>query len=88
MVSSVWNHLRGIACLLCWNPTQCLQFLELVAVMGGRSTWRTHLIKVAAKILVSTRRIHVKLSGHWPFLDFYDSVNRIVTGHPSLSAPG
>jgi len=52
-----------------------------------RCTWRTRLSKVAADILVRTRRIHVKVSGSWSFLDFYDSVSRIVTGRPSLRAP-
>ncbi len=54
---------------------------------GHPCTWRTRLIKVAAEIVVSTRRIHVKLSGTWPFLGFYDAVCRIVIGRPSLLSP-
>lgn len=54
---------------------------------GHPCTWRTRLIKVAAEVVVSTRRVHVKLSGSWPFLDFYDAVSRIVIGCPSLLAP-
>jgi hypothetical protein len=54
---------------------------------GQPCTWRTRLIKVAAVIVVSTRRIHVKLSSTWPFLAFYDTVSRIVTERPSLLSP-
>jgi hypothetical protein len=39
---------------------------------GHPCTWRTRLIKVATEVVVSTRRIHVKLSGCWPFLEFYE----------------
>jgi hypothetical protein len=34
-------------------------------------TWRTLLIKVAAEIIVSTRRVVVRLSAHWPNLDCF-----------------
>ena len=41
---------------------------------GHPCTWRTRLIKVAAEITVSCRRVLVRLSGNWPFLDHYRHV--------------
>jgi hypothetical protein len=40
----------------------------------GRSqpcTWRLRLIKVAAEVIVSTRRVVVRLAANWPYLDWY-----------------
>jgi hypothetical protein len=34
-------------------------------------TWRLHLIKVAAEIITSTRRVIVRLAANWPHLDLY-----------------
>jgi Transposase DDE domain group 1 len=39
-------------------------------------TWRDKLIKVAARVIVSTRRVVVSLSGNWPFDRFYEAVGR------------
>jgi hypothetical protein len=38
---------------------------------GHPCTWRTLLIKVAAEVVVSTRRIVVRLSSSWPHLEWY-----------------
>jgi hypothetical protein len=38
---------------------------------GHPCTWRTLLIKVAAEVVVRTRRIVVRLSSSWPHLDWY-----------------
>lgn len=35
---------------------------------GHPQTWRTRLIKVAAEVIVSARRVVVRLSAHWPHL--------------------
>lgn len=45
---------------------------------GQPATWRTRLIKVAAEIVVTTRRIVVRLAGSWPYLDHYEHVARRV----------
>lgn len=37
-------------------------------------TWRSLLIKVAAEVLVSTRRIVIRLSAHWPHLEYFQRV--------------
>jgi hypothetical protein len=38
------------------------------------ATWRSKLIKVAAIIAVSTRRVLVQIARHWPFWSFYRAV--------------
>ena len=40
---------------------------------GQPCTWRTHVIKVAAVIVQSTRRVLVKLAGQWPWWNLYRS---------------
>ena len=45
---------------------------------GHAETWRMRLIKVAAQIVVSTRRVLVRLSGSWPFLNHYQAVSAAV----------
>ena len=42
---------------------------------GQPCTWRLRLIKVAAEIVQSTRRIVVKLAANWPWRDLYESVS-------------
>ena len=55
---------------------------------GHPCTWRSRLIKVAAQVVVTTRRIRVKLSGCWPFLDFYRHVSESIRLRPpSLLSP-
>jgi Transposase DDE domain group 1 len=41
---------------------------------GQPCTWRTLLIKVAAEVVVRTRRIVVRLSSSWPHLEWYRRV--------------
>jgi hypothetical protein len=48
---------------------------------GFACTWRTRLIKVAAEILVSARRIVVRLSGSWPYLNEYVRVSQAVLAY-------
>jgi hypothetical protein len=38
---------------------------------GHPCTWRTLLIKVAAEVVVRTRRVVVRLSSSWPHLNWY-----------------
>lgn len=47
---------------------------------GHACTWRMRLIKVAARIEVTARRIRVYLSGSWPFLDHFRDTGRAVLG--------
>jgi hypothetical protein len=41
---------------------------------GQPCTWRTHLIKVAAVVVQSVRRIVVKLASNWPWWTMYQAV--------------
>lgn len=41
---------------------------------GHPCTWRCHVIKVAARVLVSTRRVVLQLSASWPHLDYLRKV--------------
>lgn len=50
-------------------------------------TWRTLLIKVAAEIIVSTRRIVVRLSAHWPNLDYFQRVCQSLAALTSQPTP-
>ena len=49
---------------------------------GQPETWRMRLIKVAAEIIVSTRRVLVRLSGNWPYLNHYAQVSDAVLAMP------
>jgi hypothetical protein len=50
---------------------------------GQACTWRMRLIKVAARVVPSTRRVVVKLSGSWPHLQHYRRVSEQVLRFPS-----
>lgn len=47
---------------------------------GHPCTWRTRLIKVAATVRESTRRVVVQLSSSWPYLEHYRRVGQQVLG--------
>jgi hypothetical protein len=47
------------------------------------ATWRSKLIKVAAAVITTTRRVIVQLAGHWPYGDFYGAVVRRVHAMPA-----
>jgi len=54
---------------------------------GQPCTWRTRLIKVAAEIVVRARRVIVRLSSSWPYLDHYRQVAQAVLGFSVPLAP-
>ena len=47
---------------------------------GQPCTWQTRLIKVAALVVETTRRVVVHLSSSWPYLNHYEQVSRQVLG--------
>ena len=48
---------------------------------GQPCTWRTRLIKVAARVRETTRRVVVQLSASWPYLKhFQEVVHRLLAG--------
>jgi hypothetical protein len=54
---------------------------------GHACTWRTRLIKVAAYIFESSRRIVVRLSSSWPYLHHYQAVSgQVLAGASSNSS--
>jgi hypothetical protein len=56
---------------------------------GHPCTWRTLLIKVAAEVVATTRRMVIRLSSSWPHLDWYRRVcERLRNPAPtSVAAP-
>ena len=51
---------------------------------GHACTWQTRLIKVAAEVQVSARRILVRISGTWPHLPHYQQVSEAVLSLASV----
>jgi len=51
---------------------------------GHPATWRLLLIKVAASVVVSCRRIVVRLSGSCPHQPFFERVARHVCRPPAV----
>jgi hypothetical protein len=51
---------------------------------GQPATWRLLLIKVAASVVVSCRRIRIRLSGSWPNQAFFEQVRRHVCRRPAV----
>ncbi len=53
---------------------------------GHPCTWRTHVIKVAARIKVSARRVVLELSASWPHLDYFRRVAEAIEAYrPQLT---
>lgn len=52
---------------------------------GQPCTWRTRLIKVAACVVETTRRVVVQLSSSWPYLDHYRQVSqKAISLNPAI----
>lgn len=56
------------------NAVRDHQSLPEILRVGQPCTWRTRVIKVAAVIRQSARRIVVKLAGNWPWWNLYQHV--------------
>jgi len=50
--------------------------LPEVLRVGQPCTWRARVIKVAAVVVRTARRVVVHLSGNWPWWDFYEAAGR------------
>jgi hypothetical protein len=50
---------------------------------GQPCTWRSLLIKVAAEVLVSSRRVLVRLSSSWPHLGYFQHVCQHLAKRPT-----
>jgi hypothetical protein len=53
---------------------------------GQPCTWRSLLIKVAAEVSMSSRRILVRLSSAWPYLDWYHRLTVFLTSSQPVSS--
>jgi hypothetical protein len=51
---------------------------------GQPATWRLLLIKVAASVVVSCRRIVIRLSGSWPHRGYFEQVSDHVRRRPAV----
>jgi hypothetical protein len=51
---------------------------------GQPATWRLLLIKVAASVVASCRRIVVRLSGTWPNRAFFEHISLHVSSRPAV----
>jgi len=73
-----------------YNLLNALRDHDLVPEALGNAqpaTWRTRLIKVAATVSQSCRRIVLTLAGRWPVIDLYHAVARrahLIPGVPKL----
>jgi hypothetical protein len=75
----VANFLRLLLHTAAYNLLNALRdHADVPAVLrkGPPCTWRTHLIKVAATVKQTCRRIVVKLAGQWPWVHFYTAVSQ------------
>jgi hypothetical protein len=62
------------------NAARDDKHLPKVLRVGQPCTWRTMVIKVAAVIVQSTRRVVVKLAGNWPWWHLYrDATERALS---------
>ena len=53
---------------------------------GQPSTWRSLLIKVAAEVIVSSRRMLARLSASWPYLAWYHRLCVFLGAAPAVSS--
>ena len=54
---------------------------------GFACTWRTRLIKVAAEVITRTRRVVVRLSASWPYVEEFLHISRIINQAPLANSP-
>jgi hypothetical protein len=52
---------------------------------GQPGTWRVMVIKVAAAVVVSCRRVVIRLSGSWPHQSFWERVREHVRNRPPVA---
>jgi hypothetical protein len=75
-LANFFRLLMHAAAMNLLNALRDDQSVPEVLRLGRPCTWRTHVIKVAAVIVVSTRRVLVKLASHWPNWHFYQAIGQ------------
>ena len=63
------------------------QQLPQVLQTGQPCTWQTHVIKVAAVIVQTTRRVVIQIAAHWPWWPLYQAVAARVLSFNCGSIP-
>ena len=48
---------------------------------GHASTWRTHVIKVASRIVVTTRRVRILIPASWPWSDYLKRLSEALADY-------
>jgi len=61
--------------------------LPQVLRVGQPCTWRTHLMKVAAEVVQTTRRVIVRVAAQWPWWPLYKAVSARVAAFTTTTAP-
>ena len=73
-VANFFRLLEHVAAMNLLNAQRDCPDLPEVVRKGQPCTWRTLVIKVAAKVVQSTRRVLVELAGNWPWWPIYQAV--------------
>jgi len=74
-MANFWRLLLHTAAYNLLNAVRDHADLPALLRDGQPCTWRTHLIKVAATIVRSTRRVLVLIAGQWPWWRLYEQVS-------------
>lgn len=75
-MANFFRLMLHVAAMNLLNAARDDEMVPPVLRAGQPCTWRSMLIKVAAVIIQSTRRIVVQLAGHWPWWPMYQSVGQ------------
>jgi hypothetical protein len=75
-MANFFRLLLHVAAFNLLNAARDHQDLPEALRVGQPRTWRTMLVKVAAVIVQSARRVVVKLAANWPWWPMYQSVAR------------
>lgn len=75
-MANFWRLLLHTAAFNLINAVRDHQPMPKVLRTGQPCTWRTRLIKVAATVIQSTRRILVQLPAQWPWWSYYQMVSQ------------
>jgi hypothetical protein len=55
---------------------------------GHACTWRTLIIKVAARVIVSSRRVRILISSSWPYANYLRKVSQALAALPPPAPSG
>ena len=73
-MANFFRLLEHVAAMNLLNAQRDCPSLPEIVRKGQPCTWRTHIIKVAATVKRSVRRVLVELASNWPWWPMYQSV--------------